>query len=108
MNSRCHKKRVRRQEMSRDIFFLTVARAPDRNKKIIVNSLISTLSIAAIAGLLAVQSAQAATNTWIGNTSNLWSIGSNWSGGLAPVNGDTLGFGTPGSSRLTLPARGDI
>jgi autotransporter-associated beta strand protein len=66
--------------------------------------LLLTFRIVAIAVLFAIQSATASTNTWIGNTSNLWSVGSNWSGGLAPANGDTLVFGTPGSSGLTLPA----
>jgi cytoskeletal protein CcmA (bactofilin family) len=34
----------------------------------------------------------AGTKTWTGAVSNLWSVGGNWSGGVAPVNGDDLAF----------------
>ena len=50
-------------------------------------------------GLLS-QPAHAANATWIGNTSNLWSVPANWS--ALPVTGDTLQFGAAGSSGLTL------
>lgn len=36
--------------------------------------------------------ATAATRSWTGATSNLWSVGTNWSGGVAPVAGDDLVF----------------
>ena len=51
------------------------------------------------AGLLS-QPAHAATDTWVGNTSNLWNVPANWS--ALPVTGDSLQFGAAGSSGLTL------
>jgi Bacterial Ig-like domain (group 3) len=36
--------------------------------------------------------ASAATRTWSGAVDNLWSTGGNWSGGIAPVDGDALVF----------------
>jgi len=48
--------------------------------------------------------ASAAMDTWVGNTSDSWSAGANWSGGTVPASGDTLVFGAPGSSGLTLVA----
>ncbi len=36
--------------------------------------------------------AQAATRTWDGSTSGSWSVGTNWSGDVAPVTGDDLVF----------------
>ena len=32
------------------------------------------------------------TKTWTGTVSTLWSVGGNWDGGVAPVNGDVLVF----------------
>ena len=37
-------------------------------------------------------SASAATKSWTGAVNNLWSVGGNWSGGVAPVSGDALEF----------------
>ncbi len=42
----------------------------------------------------------AATRTWTGATSGSWSVGSNWSGGVAPVTGDDLVF-PGGASNLS-------
>lgn len=39
---------------------------------------------------------RAATRTWTGAVSSLWSVGGNWSGGVAPVDGDDLVF--PGTA----------
>jgi autotransporter-associated beta strand protein len=52
-------------------------------------------------GILA-QKASAADVTWGGNTSNLWNTGANWSTSAIPTNGDTLVFGSPGTSGLAL------
>lgn len=53
---------------------------------------------AALAGVISTASPLlAATDTWIGNTSNLWNVGDNWSGGV-PANGDSIVFGAPGSA----------
>ena len=41
-----------------------------------------------------------ADDTWIGNTSNLWSVPANWSS--LPVTGDNLIFGAAGSAGTTL------
>jgi len=43
-------------------------------------------------GLLCATFAHAATKSWTGAVSNQWSVGGNWSGGVAPVNGDQLLF----------------
>jgi len=60
------------------------------------------LFVLAFAALLAVPAAQAATVTWVGNTSNLWNVAANWSTGAIPANGATLLFGTPGTSGLAI------
>jgi autotransporter-associated beta strand protein len=52
-------------------------------------------------GILA-QQASAADVTWVGNTSNLWNTGANWSTSAIPTNGDTLVFGAPGNSGSSL------
>jgi autotransporter-associated beta strand protein len=49
---------------------------------------------------LNVNRAEAATRTWTGTTSTAWSVGSNWSGGTAPVTGDDLVFPN-GASNLS-------
>lgn len=60
------------------------------------------LAALAVAGVaLATDPLSAATKTWVGNTSNLWSIGANWSAGL-PTNGDTIVFAAPGSAGVAL------
>ncbi|HEX9048852.1 MAG TPA: autotransporter-associated beta strand repeat-containing protein, partial [Verrucomicrobiae bacterium] len=60
-----------------------------------------------LAGLMAggLLSAQAATDTWVGNTDANWGTSGNWtfSSGSGPVaSGDSLVFGVAGSSGLTL------
>ncbi|HUJ12969.1 MAG TPA: Ig-like domain-containing protein [Thermoanaerobaculia bacterium] len=52
-----------------------------------------------IAVLWVSASVDAATLTWTGATSNLWSIGTNWSGGVAPSNGDDLIFPATGANQ---------
>jgi fibronectin-binding autotransporter adhesin len=47
---------------------------------------------------MAAQSSFGATVTWVGATSNLWSVGTNWSTSTIPVNGDSLVFGAGGSA----------
>ncbi|MBP9715505.1 MAG: hypothetical protein KBD52_03400, partial [Candidatus Pacebacteria bacterium] len=44
--------------------------------------------------------AEAATRTWDGSTSGSWSVGTNWSGDVAPVTGDDLVFPN-GASNLS-------
>ena len=43
--------------------------------------------------------AAAATKTWNGSLGNLWSVGGNWNGGIAPVDGDQLVFPDGASNR---------
>src|SRR4051812_14869534 len=62
----------------------------------------SLFTVLASAAILATPSAQAASATWVGNTSVNWNTAANWSGGTVPVNGDTLIFGQAGSSGLSL------
>lgn len=51
---------------------------------------------AAVAGVtLAVNPLSAATKAWEGNSSALWSVPTNWSGGV-PTNGDSIVFESPG------------
>jgi autotransporter-associated beta strand protein len=60
------------------------------------------VSFAALSlGFLSYQ-ASAADVTWVGNTSNLWNVGTNWSTPAIPVNGSTLVFGAAGSSGLSI------
>jgi cytoskeletal protein CcmA (bactofilin family) len=40
--------------------------------------------------------------SWTGAVSNLWSVGGNWNGGVAPVNGDALVFPVGASNINTL------
>jgi len=42
--------------------------------------------------LLAAPGARAAVKNWAGTTSGYWGTGSNWTGGVAPINGDDLVF----------------
>ena len=42
----------------------------------------------------------AATRTWTGATSNLWSVSTNWAEGVVPVTGDDLSFPS-GASNLS-------
>ncbi|CAM3021194.1 beta strand repeat-containing protein [Rariglobus hedericola] len=58
---------------------------------------LAALSLAALS-----QQASATDVTWLGNTSNLWNVGSNWSTSAVPANGDTLIFGSFGSSGSSL------
>jgi fibronectin-binding autotransporter adhesin len=65
--------------------------------------LIKQFGIAVTMLLLSTRMASAADETWVGNTSNLFSIGSNWTGtNTPPTSGDNLVFGTAGTSGLTL------
>ena len=55
-----------------------------------------------ILALLLPNAAQAAADTWVGNTSGNWG-GANWTGGNnPPVNGDSLIFGAAGSAGSLL------
>ena len=47
--------------------------------------------------LLAASPAAADTKSWTGAVNNLWSVGGNWTGGIAPVDGDSLYFPYYGS-----------
>ena len=47
-----------------------------------------------------INTASAAVRTWTGATSGSWLVGSNWSGGVAPVTGDDLVF-PGGASNLS-------
>ena len=54
-----------------------------------------------IATMLTGPSAQAAAITWDGAT-NTWNTNTNWLGGVLPVSGDSLIFGTAGAGGLLL------
>jgi fibronectin-binding autotransporter adhesin len=58
----------------------------------------AVLSAASLLG----NAAQAATDTWVGNTNASWATGSNWSPSAVPSNGDTLVFGVQGSAGVAL------
>ena len=60
-------------------------------------------TLAALSLGIAAQQASAADVTWVGNTSNLWNVGTNWSTSAIPSNGDTLVFGGAGYAG-TLPS----
>ena len=60
------------------------------------------LSLLASALLAVLSSVSAADVTWVGNSSNLWNTGANWSTGAIPTSGSTLVLGTPGSSGVAL------
>jgi hypothetical protein len=66
-----------------------------------------TSAFAVIVGvaLTTLSASAASTNTWVGNTDANWGSSGNWtfSSGSGPVaSGDTLVFGAPGASGLTL------
>jgi hypothetical protein len=46
--------------------------------------------------------AGADTKSWTGAVNNLWSVGGNWSGGVAPVDGDSLLFPNGSANRNTV------
>jgi hypothetical protein len=56
-------------------------------------------ALAATAWLAMVGVSSAATTLWTGGSGSAWSTGGNWSGGVAPANGDDLAFtqGDPAS-----------
>src|SRR3989442_15913098 len=61
------------------------------------------MSLSAIANslfalLMTTVTANASTKAWTGAVSNLWSVGGNWNGGVAPVAGDALVFPTGGAN----------
>ena len=56
----------------------------------------SVFAVTAIV-LLAASPAAADTRSWTGAVNNLWSVGGNWTGGVAPANGDSLYFPYYGS-----------
>src|SRR6476661_3676889 len=64
----------------------------------VVAASIGTASIGAVSWLA--PPTFAANATWIGNTSNQWSVPANWS--ALPATGDTLQFGAAGSAGSTL------
>ena len=63
------------------------------------------VAAAAVAVALPGAAARAANgpDTWVGNTSALWSDGTNWSGtNTPPITGDSLVFGAAGTAGTTL------
>ena len=46
-------------------------------------------------------SLSAAVRTWDGSSDGYWSTAANWSGNVAPVNGDDLVFSFPTAARVT-------
>jgi hypothetical protein len=53
-----------------------------------------TFVAAVLLAVVSIHPATAATRQWSGAVNNLWSVGGNWVGGVAPVNGDDLVFPT--------------
>jgi hypothetical protein len=43
-----------------------------------------------------------AVKTWIATTASIWSTGANWSGGTAPVSGDSIVFNAAGPGNCTV------
>ncbi len=64
-------------------------------------SAFKSAALAVAGATLAANSLPAATNSWVGDASNLWNNAANWSGGL-PANGDSLVFGAPGFAGVLL------
>ena len=58
--------------------------------------------IAASFGAALISGTASATSTWVGNTNANWNTGENWSTAAAPSTGETLVFGTAGSSGASL------
>lgn len=58
--------------------------------------------IAASFGAVLISGTASATSTWVGNTNSDWNTGANWSAAVAPSTGETLVFGTAGSSGASL------
>jgi autotransporter-associated beta strand protein len=56
-----------------------------------------TVGVLLLSGVTVVPAA-AATRTWAGGTGGVWSLGTNWVGGNAPVDGDDLVFDATGSN----------
>jgi autotransporter-associated beta strand protein len=65
-----------------------------------------------IAALLSVQSAQAANQVWDGDTSALWSLGTNWVGNpldaAVPGTGETATFNGLGNGNTTIDLGGGV
>lgn len=59
-------------------------------------------TLAALSLGIAAHQASAADVTWLGNTSNLWNTGANWSTSAIPTSGSTLVFGAPGTAGVAL------
>jgi fibronectin-binding autotransporter adhesin len=71
----------------------------------ISNRIVHRAGAIAALGLIfaaAVSPAQAAVDTWLGNTSVSFSNAANWLSGTTPASGDSLIFGAAGSSGATL------
>lgn len=60
-----------------------------------------------LACALALSTAQAAPKTWSGADAGLWSLGTNWSGGL-PVIGDDVTMGTLGAATASVTANFNV
>ena len=75
-----------------------------RNKITKITSKTSLSLLVGLATILASGTGQTATDTWSGATSSDWSIGSNWSLGLAPTSVDQARFGYSAQSAPTLGA----
>jgi hypothetical protein len=58
--------------------------------------------------LFAALSASGATRTWSGATSGLWSVGSNWQGGVVPSAGDDLVFDQTASASTPSTITSDL
>src|SRR4051812_3699394 len=52
------------------------------------------LASASAAALIALSTASASAQSWTGTTSNDWTVGSNWSGGVVPIAGNGVNINT--------------
>ena len=64
------------------------------------------LTSASAAAIIAVSSSAASAQTWTGATSNDWTVGSNWSGGVAPTAGSVTNINTNSPNSAVVGASG--
>lgn len=60
------------------------------------------LASASAAALIALSTASASAQSWTGTTSNDWTVGSNWSGGVVPIAGNGVNINTTSPNPTVL------
>lgn len=64
------------------------------------------LTSASAAALIALTPGSASAQNWTGTTSNDWTVGSNWSGGVVPIAGNVVSINTTSPNPTVLGAGG--